>query len=117
MNLVTKRRLPLVAALAAAALTAACGQENRFVAPPPPKVTVQLPLQQTITPYLEATGNAAAVNTVKLVARVQGYLQEIKYQDGAAVKRGTPLFVIEPEPYKVKLEHRRKRQRRVPKPR
>ena len=85
-------------------MTAACGQENRFVAPPPPKVTVQLPVQQTVTPYLEATGNAAAVNSVKLVARVQGYLQEIKYQDGATVKKGTPLFVIEPEPYKVKLE-------------
>jgi RND family efflux transporter MFP subunit len=38
------------------------------------------------------------------VARVQGYVQEIKYQDGATVKKGTPLFVIEPEPYKVKLE-------------
>ncbi len=86
------------------ALLAACGEENRFIAPPPPKVTVQLPVQQTVTPYLEATGNTAAVNTVKLVARVQGYVQEIKYQDGAAVKKDTPLFVIEPQPYKVKLE-------------
>jgi multidrug efflux pump subunit AcrA (membrane-fusion protein) len=100
----SRGRLRLLAALGAAVMTAACGQENRFVAPPPPKVTVQLPVQQTVTPYLEATGNAAAVNTVKLVARVQGYLQEIKYQDGATVKKGTPLFVIEPEPYKVKLE-------------
>jgi RND family efflux transporter MFP subunit len=85
-------------------LLAACGEENRFVAPPPPKVTVQLPVQQTVTPYLEATGNIASVNTVKLVARVQGYVQEIKYQDGARVQKGTPLFVIEPEPYKVKLD-------------
>jgi RND family efflux transporter MFP subunit len=85
-------------------MAAACGQENRFIAPPPPTVIVQLPVQQTVTPYLEATGNTASVNTVKLVARVQGYVQEIKYQDGAAVKKGTPLFVIEPEPYKVKLE-------------
>src|SRR5439155_10981626 len=100
----SRGRLHLLAALGAAVMTAACGQENRFVAPPPPKVTVQLPVRQTVTPYLEATGNAAAVNTVKLVARVQGYLQEIKYQDGATVKKGTPLFVIEPEPYKVKLE-------------
>ena len=86
------------------ALLAGCGEENRFVAPPPPKVTVELPVQQTVTPYLEATGNAAAVNTTKLVARVQGYLQEIKYAGRRAVKKGTPLFVIEPEPYQVKLE-------------
>src|SRR5438128_3706999 len=97
-------RLPLLVGMGMLTLLAACGQENRFVAPPPPKVTVQLPLQQTVTPYLEATGNAASVNTVKLLARVQGYVQEIKYQDGARVKKGTPLFVIEPEPYKVQLE-------------
>src|SRR6266851_8818552 len=97
-------RLPLLAGMGMLTLLAACGQESRFVAPPPPKVTVQLPLQQTFTPYLEATGNAASVNTVKLLARVQGYVQEIKYQDGAMVKKGTPLFVIEPEPYKVKLQ-------------
>lgn len=93
-----------LAGIALLALLAACGEENRFVPPPPPKVTVQLPIQQTVTPYLEATGNAAAVNTTKLVARVQGYVQEIKYQDGDTVKKGTPLFVIEPEPYKVKLD-------------
>jgi RND family efflux transporter MFP subunit len=93
-----------VTAVALIALLTGCGEGNRYVAPPPPKVTVQLPLQQTVTPYLEATGNTAAVNTVKLVARVQGYVQEIKYQDGALVKKGTPLFIIEPEPYKVKLE-------------
>ena len=52
----------------------------------PPKVTVELPVQQTVTPYLEATGNTASVNTVKLVARVKGFVQEIKYQDGATVK-------------------------------
>jgi RND family efflux transporter MFP subunit len=82
----------------------ACGERNGLVAPSPPKVSVELPTQRMVTPYLEETGNTASVNSVKLVARVQGYLQEIKYQDGAFVKKGTPLFVIEPEPYKVRLE-------------
>src|SRR6266540_3903953 len=77
-------RLPAVACVAV--LLTACGQENRYIAPPPPKVIVQLPLQQMVTPYLEATGNAASINAVKLVARVQGYVQEIKYQDGTAKK-------------------------------
>ena len=82
----------------------ACGQENRYVAPPPPKVTVALPAQQKVTRYLEATGYTAAVNTTNLVARVQGFLQEINYKDGDLVKEGATLFVIEPEPYKLKLE-------------
>ncbi len=82
----------------------ACGRQNTFVPPPPPKVGVAHPLRQKVTPYLEATGNTAAVNSVKLVARVQGFVQSIDYQDGAAVKKGTTLFVIEPEPYKLKVD-------------
>jgi RND family efflux transporter MFP subunit len=89
---------------AVAVLLAGCGQDNRYVAPPAPKVTVALPLQQTVTSYLEATGNAAAVNSTNLVARVQGFLQTIDYKDGDVVKQGTTLFTIEPEPYKLKLE-------------
>jgi RND family efflux transporter MFP subunit len=104
VNCGTMNMRAAVATAALLTLLTACGEGNRYVAPPPPKVTVQLPLQESVAPYLEATGNAAAVNTVKLVARVQGYVQEIKYQDGAFVKKGTPLFIIEPEPYKVKLE-------------
>ena len=85
-------------------IPAACGQDNRYVAPPPPQVGVALPLQQEVTRYLEATGNAAAVNTVNLVARVQGFLQKIEYKDGDEVKQGATLFVIEPEPYQLKLD-------------
>ena len=58
-------------------------QDNRYVAPPPPKVTVATAgAAERSRRYLEATGNAAAVNTANLVARVQGFVQEIKYKDG-----------------------------------
>ena len=97
---------PLVAA-AFAALLAACGGENRYVAPPPPQVKVAVPIEQNVTRYLEATGTTAAVNSANLVARVQGFLQEIRYRDGDEVKKGDILFVIEPEPYKLKLEQAR----------
>jgi RND family efflux transporter MFP subunit len=91
------------AAIVAAGL-AACGQSNTYVAPPPPKVTVAKPTEQKVTRYFEATGNAAAVNSANLVARVQGFLTEIKYADGAAVKQGQHLFTIEQEPYQLKLQ-------------
>ena len=95
----------MLAALGALALVlSGCGQDNRYVAPPPPKVTVVTPVQQPVTRYLEATGNTAAVNTANLVARVSGFLQEINYKDGDQVKQGATLFTIEPEPYKLKLE-------------
>jgi RND family efflux transporter MFP subunit len=79
-------------------------EQNSFVPPPPPKVAVALPAQRAITRYLEATGNAAPIKTVDLVARVQGFLQSINYQDGTLVKADTTLFTIEPETYKLKLE-------------
>ena len=91
-------------ALSAGLLLAACGEQNRYVAPPPPKVTVANPVQQPVTQYLEVTGNTAPVNSVDLVARVQGFLQAIHYKDGEFVKKGTPLFTIEPESYQVKLD-------------
>ena len=82
----------------------ACGQSNTYVAPPPPKVTVAKPVEQKVTRYFEATGNTTAINSANLVARVQGFLTEISYTDGAAVKRGDHLFTIEPEPYQLRLQ-------------
>jgi RND family efflux transporter MFP subunit len=89
--------------LAIAAGVTACGQNNEYAAPPPPKVTVAAPVAQDVTRYYEATGNTAAVNSVDLVARVQGFVQAISYTDGDFVKKGTSLFTIEPEPYKLKV--------------
>src|ERR1700722_6780449 len=91
-------------AISAATFLAACGQGNQYAAPPPPKVTVMAPVAQDVTRYFDATGNAAAVNSVQLVARVQGFVQAINYTDGQFVKKGTSLFTIEPEPYKLKVD-------------
>src|SRR5882757_9646379 len=79
-------------------------EQNTFVPPPAPKVEVAMPVQKAVTRYLDATGNTAAIKNVDLVARVQGFLQSINYEDGAFVKQGTTLFTIEPETYKLKLE-------------
>src|SRR6266403_1127007 len=87
----------------AVAALSAC-EQNAFVPPPPPKVEVAVPVQKPVTRYLDATGNTASIKSVDLVARVQGFLQSINYQDGAFVKQGTTLFTIEPETYKLKLE-------------
>ncbi len=100
-------RLPAAAAilLCAAALLAGCKEEkNTYVPPPPQQVGVAHPLQQSVVPYLQATGNTVAFNQVNLEARIQGYLSEIDYVDGAAAKQGDTLFVIEPGPYQAALQ-------------
>ncbi len=98
-----KNSAPLAFAALSLVLLTAC-EQNTFVPPPPPKVEVAVPAQKSITRYLDATGNTAAIKNVDLVARVQGFLQSINYQDGTFVKEGTTLFTIEPETYKLKLE-------------
>lgn len=83
---------------------AGCGEKNAYVPPPPPKVVVAQPLQQDVPLYAELTGNTKAFNEVKLEARVQGFLEQIKYVDGAAVKKGDLLFVIQQSTYQAQLD-------------
>jgi multidrug efflux system membrane fusion protein len=92
------------AAILAALTVSACKKENTYIAPPPAEVGVSAPLKLHVTPYLEATGNTVAYNSVDLQARVEGFVQAINYKDGAQVKKGDVLFVIEPEPYEAKLK-------------
>jgi RND family efflux transporter MFP subunit len=92
------------AALIPVLLIAGCKKSNQYAPPPPPKVSVAKPVARKITRYLEATGNTAAVASVDLVARVEGFLQGISYIDGTQVKTGDILFTIEPLPYQAKLQ-------------
>src|SRR5215472_9551459 len=83
---------------------AGCKPENKFVAPPPSEVSVAKPVQQNVRPFVELTGNTASVATVDLVARVEGFLESIDYKDGTFVKKGDPLFQIEPITYDSKVK-------------
>jgi RND family efflux transporter MFP subunit len=100
-GILARYRIPVI--VLTLVLLTAC-EQNTFVPPPPPKVEVAVPVQRAVTTYFDATGNTAAIKSVDLVARVQGFLQSIDYQDGTFVKEGTTLFTIEPETYKLKLE-------------
>ncbi|MDP1615051.1 MAG: biotin/lipoyl-binding protein, partial [Methylococcales bacterium] len=70
---------------------------------PLPYVITQKPQIIKMSEYVTQTGTTVAYNSVNLVARVEGYLNTISFTDGTFVKKGNPLFVIEPEPYMDKL--------------
>lgn len=68
-----------------------------------PTVPVVLPKRQAVTEFVELTGNASPIMTVKLIARVEGYLEQIHFLDGAFVKEGDLLFTIQQDQYKAQL--------------
>src|SRR5215813_8300440 len=67
-------------------------------------IPVVKPRTQSVSNYVEITGNAASVNAVKLIARVEGYLDKIHYEDGQSVKKGDLLFTIQQDQYKDQLQ-------------
>lgn len=77
---------------------------DKLVTTPPPTVLIQKPTTLPITDYITQTGTVVAYNSVNLVARVQGYLQAIKFTDGTFVKKDKLLFIIEPTPYLEQLK-------------
>lgn len=82
----------------------ACDTRSAPAPQPPPKVTVSRPVRQDVTDYLELTGKTQAVNTVQLVARVQGYLEGVFFRDGEVVKKGQMLFRIQQDTYRAMLK-------------
>src|SRR5206468_2558859 len=70
----------------------------------PPTVTVAKPVSQTVTDFLNFTGNTAATDSVTLVARVEGYLEKVHFTDGSRVKKGELLFTIQQDQYKAQLQ-------------
>jgi RND family efflux transporter MFP subunit len=81
-----------------------CGEKNVYAPPPTPKVTVTQPTHRLVTDYLEFTGNAQAIQTAMLRARVQGILERVYFKDGDMVKKGQLLFLIQPNTYEAQLE-------------
>ncbi|WP_225767478.1 efflux RND transporter periplasmic adaptor subunit [Inquilinus sp. Marseille-Q2685] len=101
------RVLGTLAALGTVAFLAACNESSSTEgqsAPPPPPVTVASPLVKRITEWDEFTGRYEATATVEVRARVSGYLQSINFADGAMVKQGDVLFVIDPRPYQAAVD-------------
>jgi RND family efflux transporter MFP subunit len=67
-------------------------------------IPVVTPRMQSVKDYFEIEGNAQSVAAVKLIARVEGYLEKIHYEDGQFVKSGDLLFTIQQDQYKDQLQ-------------
>ncbi|MCX6898351.1 MAG: efflux RND transporter periplasmic adaptor subunit [Verrucomicrobia bacterium] len=98
-----KASLLFFSTLIVAAL-AACSPQQAPQQLPPPKVTVTHPQTMTVTNWDEYPGHLEAVEMVEVRPRVHGQIESIHFQDGAEVKAGDLLFVIDPRPYQADLD-------------
>jgi RND family efflux transporter MFP subunit len=95
----------ILSALALAAAVSGCSQQGPpEMTFPPPAVTVSYPLERDVTDYNDFTGRTLAVETVRIRARVWGYLQKINFREGAEVQKGDVLFEIDPRSYQADLD-------------
>jgi RND family efflux transporter MFP subunit len=89
------------AALFAAVFLAACSDKPQ--APPPPQVTVASVVERQIADWDEFTGHFEAVDAVDVRPRVTGFVQRVAFVEGAMVRRGDVLFVIDSRPYEAEF--------------
>ena len=56
-----------------------------------------------VTVYAEYVAQTQAPDTIEIRARVTGLLERQAFADGARIKKGALLYVIDPRPYEVQL--------------
>lgn len=92
------------AGLLCAALVAGCSDEQTADQPDEAlPVSAHRVQSETLPLVLEAVGRTEGSKDVELRARVGGILEKQLYNEGASVKAGTPLFLIDPVPYEIAL--------------
>lgn len=85
-------------------LLTACAKKNPppFERPPSP-VTVAAAVAQDVPRYLDEVGHTVAREVVSVQPEVSGKITEIHFADGANLKKGDPLFTIDPRPFEAQL--------------
>lgn len=100
--------LCLLTFVAVGAMTvASCHRKTATVGRSAENVDVALPVVDSVTLYKTYPGTMYANREVKLVARVNGYLESKNYNSGDFVKQGTVLFTIESRNYRDAVEQAR----------
>ncbi len=79
------------------------GEAQAVPAPAPTTVDVAGALGKTITEWDEFSGRLEAVDRVEIRARVGGTIDAVHFREGALVKKGDPLFTIDPRPYAAEV--------------
>ncbi len=73
-------------------------------AAPPTEVDVAAVVAKSITDYQSYSGRLEAIDKVEIRPLVPGTIVAVHFKDGAMVKKGDPLFTIDPRPYVAEVD-------------
>src|SRR5881296_1165429 len=90
-----------IALLLIGSLLTGCGKQAQQATPPPPTVSVVQPVEREVVEWDDYIGRLESPATVEIRARVSGYLDKVHFKEGKEVKKGDPLFTIDPRPYQA----------------
>ncbi|MDB5465271.1 MAG: efflux transporter periplasmic adaptor subunit [Phenylobacterium sp.] len=96
---------PFGVLMALSLFIAGCGARAQQQAPEPPapQVTTAEVLVRSLRPWDEFTGRLEAVDTVQVRPRVGGYVDSVRFREGAMVRKGEVLFQIDPRPLQAEV--------------
>ncbi|WP_199445491.1 efflux RND transporter periplasmic adaptor subunit [Acidisphaera rubrifaciens] len=96
-------------AMATLCLLAAVAPQARAQRPPggPPAVGIVRVARRAITETNEFVGRIQATNRVEIVARVTAFLEKQAFVEGAEVKKGELLYLLEQPPFQADVEAKR----------
>lgn len=85
------------------ALLAACAKKDPPAERQPSPVVVETASTRDVPLYLDEVGRTVAREVVSVQPQVSGKITEILFTDGANLKKGDPLFTIDPRPFEAAL--------------
>lgn len=72
--------------------------------PPAPSVDVLVVQPESIRSWSQFSGRLAPVESAAIKPLVSGSIQKVLFTEGQQVKRGQPLFVIDPRPHQASVQ-------------
>jgi membrane fusion protein (multidrug efflux system) len=105
------KRSPIIHTLIALAFLLipgiSCDNTSQNMVIPPPKVKVVQVIVKDTPVYQEFVGQMYGLKDIPIRARVDGFLEDIRFNEGTRVSKGQLLYTIDPQPFEAKVAGRK----------
>lgn len=83
-------------------ISSSCSEQKKMQMPPP-EIEVVKVIQKDVPIFREFVGQAYGLQDIPIRARVDGFLEEINFEEGTRVNKGQILYKIDAQPYMAEV--------------